>query len=272
MASVWATAEPASKRRMVSQMMSLRGINAQNLRHVLNVVEPDNSLTRKAVRRAVDRSDVLQVTNVKLPLVEGGEFDWPVVLPQTWLYVASRTAGICDVFSDALRCNPHSLNRPWRLVLYLDEITPGNALRPDNKRKVTAIYVSCLEFGPALCSESAWFFVGCIRSSMAKQVCGGISGIVRALLRVSFLGPASLSTGGVLLSDGTLLFVKFHRLLCDEGAGKSIWCVKGASGLRPCMHCKNVVMLAEAGGGLKDFDDQDYLVDILCSDVGKCNV
>ena len=107
---------------------------------------------------------------------------------------------------------------------------------------------------------------------MAKQVCGGISGIVRALLRVSFLGPASLSTGGVLLSDGTLLFVKFHRLLCDEGAGKSIWCVKGASGLRPCMHCKKVVMLAEAGGGLKDFDDQDYLVDILCSDVGKCNV
>ena len=75
MASVWATAEPAAKRRMVSQMMSLRGINAQNLRHVLDVVEPDNALTRKAVRRAVDRSDVLKVTSVKLPLVEGGEFD-----------------------------------------------------------------------------------------------------------------------------------------------------------------------------------------------------
>ena len=267
MASLWAAAEPAAKRRMVSRMMSLRGISAHNLRRVLDVLEPDHCLTRKAVRQAVDRNDVLQVSIVKLPLVDGGDFEWPVALPQTRLHVAARTAGIRDVFADALRTA--GVREKWRLIVYLDEITPGNPLRPDNKRKINAFYVSCLELAAALCSESAWFFVGCLRSTIAKQVRGGISGVTRALLRAFFVGTMSLSIGGVLLPDGALLFVKMHRLLCDEGAGKVAWCVKGAAGIKNCMHCKNVVILSDAGEGLTDFDDQDYLVDITCSDVRR---
>jgi len=269
MASAWASADPAGKRRMVCRLMALRGINVQNLRHVPDVLEPKHTLSRKQVHNAMDRRDALDVTTVHLPKVSGGAFEWPVVLPQSWLRCASSVPGFRDIIFGALRDRPCSTTRPWRLIVYLDEITPGNPLRPDSKRKITAIYASCLELGSALCSESACFCIGVIRTTVSKQIVGGMSGIVRALLRSIFLGPTSLSSAGTVLDDGSLLFVKFHRLLCDEAAGKSVWCVKGAAGLRPCMHCKNVVMLSEAGDGLKDFDEQNYLVDISCSDRGR---
>ena len=38
----------------------------------------------------------------------------------------------------------------WRLALYHDEITPGNPLRPDNRRKLSIVYCAWLDVGPNL--------------------------------------------------------------------------------------------------------------------------
>ena len=59
-------------------------------------------------------------------------------------------------------------------------------------------------------------------------------------------------------------FAKFHRLITDEGAGKETLCTKGASGLRPCLQCKNVVLHQEEV--LADYDDANYLVPLWCAD------
>ena len=58
-------------------------------------------------------------------------------------------------------------------------------------------------------------------------------------------------------------------MLSDEAAGKSVWCVKGAVGIKPCVDCKKVVCRAADGQGLATFDDKDYLVDISCSDASR---
>jgi hypothetical protein len=79
-----------------------------------------------------------------------------------------------------------------------------------------------------------------------------------------------LSHGGLALgNDIGILFARYRRLLSDEAAGKSVWCVKGAAGIKPCMDCKNVVCKATDGRSLTNFDDGDYLVDISCSDASR---
>ena len=38
-------------------------------------------------------------------------------------------------------------------------------------------------------------------------------------------------------------------LMGDEQSVKDTWCVKGASGTKPCLHCKNIVGRLELGAG-----------------------
>ncbi len=116
---------------------------------------------------------------------------------------------------------------------------------PDTKRKITAFYASFLELGDFLSSEAAWLTIGTLRTSVAKNIIGGISNVVRQLLRAMFVGPTSLAVGGAVLQSG-LFFARFRRILSDEAAGKAVFCVKGALGLKPCMDCKNVVALQGA--------------------------
>ena len=162
-----------------------------------------------------------------------------------------------------------SLQCPWRLILYVDEITPGNPLRPDNKRNIMAIYASWLELGDFLRTEEAWLTLGIMRTSIMKTIRGGVSSAVKTVLRALFVGSRSMSSAGILLPAGDLLFCKFHRFLSGEGAGKAVWCCKGASGIKPCIGCKNVVQLAEGEESLTKVDGSGYLVDIACWDTAR---
>ena len=67
--------------------------------------------------------------------------------------------------------------------MYIDDITPGNPLRPDNKRKITAVYASCIELGNFLRLEEAWLALGVIRTNVVKEVKGGLSNAIRQLLK-----------------------------------------------------------------------------------------
>ena len=56
---------------------------------------------------------------------------------------------------------------PWSLILYTDEVTPGNALATQTSRKVYAIYYSFKEMGAAaLACEDVWFCLATIRSTL----------------------------------------------------------------------------------------------------------
>ena len=141
-------------------------------------------------------------------------------------------------------------------------------LRPDNARKTTAFYVSFLELGRHLRNEDAWLCLGVLKVQTAHQVQGGLSCAFKMLLRHVFLSTPSFSTGVSLeLSAGpTLFWAKLSNILGDEAALKSTWSVKGASGLKPCMLCKNV---CAQRSGLPQHDVNNYLVDLACSDFSK---
>ena len=117
---------------------------------------------------------------------------------------------------------------PLRGILYLDEVTPGNVLRPDNKRKFWAIYLGFGQTGTGnLSREEMWLPVAMLRSTIAHQA--GVSACVRQLLRSMLLEPCNLASIGhaIQLSSPTLLRLAITNILADEAAIKAIWSNKG---------------------------------------------
>ena len=85
----------------------------------------------------------------------------------------------------------------WTLIYYEDEYTPGNILKPDNKRKTHATYMSVKEFGAAaLHHESVPVTCGFIRRVIVNELVGGMSAVVRHFLRAVLLGDGGFEIGG----------------------------------------------------------------------------
>ena len=70
-------------------------------------------------------------------------------------------------------CKPSSADQPWNLILYSDEVTPGNQLAIKNDRKIQVVYYSFLEFGHRLGDENFWLTVCAKRSSKVEEMSGG---------------------------------------------------------------------------------------------------
>ena len=237
--------ETACKRAAVGRLVQLRGFGANQAASVVRRL--GHTDVSRWVARQENNFELSRVaTSIELELADGARFGWTVARLQELLPAALDR---CDAFrsavADALSRTPCSPDRPWNLVIYLDEVTPGNPLRPDNQRKIIAFYVGFLELGHLLRIEQFWLCVGVLRASIAKQVVGGVSAVVRALLRSLLLGPQSVAKVGIpaCLSPGVcrIVWARVRRILADEAACKAVWCTKGASGIRPCCDCKNVV-------------------------------
>ena len=171
--------------------------------------------------------------------------------PVCWLWHLCST---CTLFSRFLNDqhvhDPSSIDRPWRIVLYADEITPGNVLRPGNPRKIWGIYWSMVECGAkCLAAEFGWHTLCVVRTHMVKEV--SLTIIVHHLLKT--FEPFNI---GVALAGVTRLVVaRVAIVLADEAALKSLFEFKGASGILPCPLCSNVILrsseLHEFDGSLK---------------------
>ena len=83
-----------------------------------------------------------------------------------------------------------------------------------------------------------------IREATIHEVVGGISTVLRHLMRTMIPPISSLMSTGIVIQmqERTLLVkVKPGVLLGDELALKDSVDSKGASGLRACLQCKNVI-------------------------------
>jgi hypothetical protein len=158
----------------------------------------------------------------------------------------SHACSSCPCYAQRMNttfaAHPSSWQQPWRLVLYLDEISPGNQLKSDNRRKVWAVYYSFLEFGTqALSSENLWFFLFVLRSNTVSAL-GGLAVLGPHVLDCFYKGH-DIRQGIVLRCSGQvhLLCAKLQVIIGDEGAIKALWDNKGASGTFCCVLCRNIV-------------------------------
>ena len=124
---------------------------------------------------------------------------------------------------------------PWRLVVYADEVTPGNALKaPGNALKAA-------NYRRVLCWSFLDFCRRCYRSAQVSLVQRRRRPHSAAqVLPEGFLCTARFASQ--TLSHGQrVLFAKLSVLLADEAALKHSVESEGAAGFLFCARCSNVV-------------------------------
>ena len=184
-------------------------------------------------------------------------------------WMADRSSAFARRLIELHQDEPSSPERPWRILLYADEIGVGNLLRVDNTRKTWAIYWGVLELGPqTLSHEIAWMLLGVLRHNISAKVQGGFSGALKEALLALFFrrGMHATQDGFFVRSNGSIMtiFLKLHCILADDDAIRVIWKTKGASGNVNCHLCRNVTRV---GSRLIDHDDSGVLVDATEADV-----
>ena len=195
---------PSAKQRRTLLALEA-GVPNQALRRVLgrlrdaNVDLADIPVDSKAVGRALEAQYGDHVTTLRIPCPDG-PFDWQVAVPAAMLRSYLQSPALLPYFDSVLQsgagCHP---SHPIQLVLYCDELTPGRALRINNKRKVMAIYVTLVDFPRALRGHrEVWIPMAFLRSNIQKQAIGEWTSTYRILLDNMLLGANSIADAGVV--------------------------------------------------------------------------
>ncbi|CAK0824718.1 unnamed protein product [Prorocentrum cordatum] len=250
------------KRRRLGRLVTIPGVTCAGLCEVLRrlrqaPIEEEVSAheAKAAAKMEYDRE---MSCSLELPLCDGGSFE-PARLVQ-------RLVEVSPALKRMFAAAPITPARPWNVILAHDEVTPGAVLRPHNRRKFVAFYISFLEFKHALRHDCCWFPLGVIRSAQVEKIRGGLSGTIKSLLRRLLLEDGNLVDGVALPLQGgpTMFFAKFAVHLGDEVALSRGLGVKGSAGIRPCLKCANVLKKGSgiAGAGAAP----NRLVEITCRD------
>jgi hypothetical protein len=137
--------------------------------------------------------------------------------------------------------HPSTPDNPWGLIVYSDEISPGNQLLHHNPRKTQAFYYSFIEFGAeALSSEFLWLTLTVARSDEVNEIKGKSFGTFASKVMLSF---DAWSTEGFICGT-IIIWARIKLVVCDEAALKATLDVKGAGGNMCCFKCRNVLSMA----------------------------
>ena len=123
-----------------------------------------------------------------------------------------------------------------RLIVYSDEVTPGQQLNARNDRKTHAVHWSLADFPiAALSCEDAWFAWTALRTTEVSNIDGGLSHVLKVLLKTSIHNPYGMRHG-VSIDLGfdalVLLFGDVHCTVQDLLAHKQSTLCKGHAGHR----------------------------------------
>lgn len=199
----------------------------------------------KATKAALAGEYVYGPLNTKLSLLklDGSKITVPALNWKSYIAALFEQSDTYNTLltRTAARCPP-SYSKPWGLIMYMDEVTPGNVLSARTTRKSWCVYASLLDFTlEELSQELAWSPLLHIRSKVVEDLQGGISQVFAALLKTIFLDGQCDPRLGLLLpkegSSALKLFVTFKVVLQDGGSHKFCWSYKGDAGLKPCLLC-----------------------------------
>ena len=155
---------PSKLARVQSLRSRLPFISQSALSTLLKIAKdtplPDASISRQSIGRARD-SGVLHRTpygtlhrQVSVSMSEGADETLEVQSPPAMLYhVCNTSIAFSELIESAAATRPPSVVSPWTLVLYTDEILPGNQLSYKGARKMWGFYWTILELGTAALSN-----------------------------------------------------------------------------------------------------------------------
>ena len=210
---------------------------------------PDTT-SRSGIKRARDREFNASTQTPYGPVIvpmtigvdeSGTPLEFWIASPRATLYYFIRSSDRLESFIlECLKTHPCSMQCPWTIILYNDEVVAGNPLLRHNHRKAHAHYYSFLEFGPhALSSEFLWFTLCIAKSDTVSSMTEAGAGV---LLKEMFLQFKKFETEGLVCGQA-IIWAKVNQLVSDEAALKVGLDVKGASGHMCCLKCRNVLKM-----------------------------
>ena len=238
------TTENTSLGDKISELLNTRGVSSTALRKIVDKFsEGEVQVSGKHVT-SIQQTRFNQVKEtIVLPLVDGGEWQWQVAHPCALVSMSvQHSAEMEKAFAQALQSHPCSVEKPWRLVVTFDEFTPGNMLKPHNRRKTMATNFSFMELEPS--GDLAWWTMAVALSDHIHRVEGGWSRMLRDLLRMALGQPSGMQLAGipmVVKGEPTMIFAKLHCLLSDGDGLRMALQWGGASSNKPCFRHWNVV-------------------------------
>ena len=162
-----------------------------------------------------------------------------------------------------LRRTKCDADNPWNLVIYCDEVVPGNPLAVRLDRKAHLFYFTFLEFGQrALSNTAAWLICGLHTSVSVQAMSAGVSQLMAKVVKAFFCAEScDVLDGGlfVKLSTGRTISLHFQMgfFLQDGAAHKAVFCLKADSGCRFCILCKNMFCSYSKDSDATDTADED---------------
>ena len=117
----------------------------------------------------------------RLQLTE--EYDLDYVHPCAYLHYASTISDSFCRFINEVLDNANS--EPLDIIVYGDEMTPGNPLRPDKGREAWQWSFSILQFpNHVLHSHGGWIHILTIRTSVLRDLKGGVPMLANNVLHM----------------------------------------------------------------------------------------
>ncbi len=243
----------AKKRKRRLTALAGSGLSVRQLAKVIEHLEggeaacASNSTILRDVHAAVDIDTPFGklIQKGELPLANGGTHSFTYCDPAALMFHLCST---CARFAALVEnC---TADGPAGLVLYTDETTPGNQMRPDSSREVMCLYYTLLQLPVWFRARNfGWMVFCCIKTNVMDKILGGLSQLVIFWLTIFFAGEvkAYSFTVGVRLPRGLRsgsVFLLRLVLICfvqDEKAHKLTFSLKGAGGYKFCCNCKNVL-------------------------------
>jgi hypothetical protein len=234
-----ADSRPAKLRRLEAFRRRLPSVSASALEAILNdvvrygVPEVHTRQALAEARNNVTSSDTPHGKihqKITLSTVDGSHMQIEIAHPFAMMWYCFQN---CITWRSVLLLKhsqrPSSIEHPWSLVIYTDEVTPGSGLTLMPGRKSQCVYYSLLEMGhDVLCREDSWFTATVVRSRTVLEAEGGMAQLVGASLKLLFAGDGVdfLQTGLLLVDDrgnSMRLHVRLTTLVQDGAAHKDIW-------------------------------------------------
>ena len=256
--------KPAPTPQLVASAMMKFDMPVQQIVAILRETEPEGEpeLTVRDCTGEYTKFSKLDTKYGKvchelpIELEDGSSHNLYVNNPFALLFAA---ASLSKPFSRFLQKHLKQTNA---INFYTDETTPGNNMRPDSGRTYEALLWTFTDLPPWWRTRRhGWFKFCYVLASVRDKVRGGMPAIVKAMLH-SFYPPPGVSEfcfigSGMRIPTDTGTFhisAKKSGFTVDEKASKVDFSVKGASGVKCCLYCKNCCKSAADASG------SDYLI------------
>ena len=179
------------------------------------------------------------VQTMVLPWVGLASLDY--AHPQALLYHLSNVSPhFSDVMWNARALKPAPAH--LTVVLYIDEVIPGNPMRHDKGRTMQAVYW-CITDWPqyVLQRAEAWPALLVLQSKRANAIPGGITSVIPFMMKAFWPNHQPSVSFIVHRQKEVVITLECKGWIADLKAHAEIFGCKTTAATKPCHTCKNVI-------------------------------